>query len=407
LKTASRALKTSSHKEHKGRKETFPQRRRRRREFRTGFTGLSGFGERGRKGIEREEVETRFQTDCPIHHFPIGLTFKMNQTFPPNHSAPTSQGPKPQVDIPVPKNRIVYKFLDNIGGRLALHERTIKYTSIAKLNDPFECMHGCFSQADIERLLAEIDVARPNPSEWKKFCDTHSFITKDPAFRDRMRWASKEEWIQELERGSKNVAEELRKHFGKMVRVASFSEQKNSILMWSHYAAQHKGIVIGYDIDCFSSIRPVPAFLLPVKYPSKRLEMPLFLDNTRDMLARLATTKFLDWSYEHEWRSILMDSDHNTEEGIPVFPKIDSRFIREIYLGTRVNSELTRACCMYCVDHPECELYQACFHPTDYALNFERIRDVEKIQRCSQCWGGRETGCFANSGSDGETQILE
>ena len=307
----------------------------------------------------------------------------MTQPFPPNYSHSVSPPPP----IPPPHERegappipkIVYKYLDSIGGRLALHEHTIKYTSIRHFNDPFECMFGFFSPADVERFLAEAEAARSNRCKWDVFCNIYrDIIPYKPIERENLRCKPNGELLRLLDKRYDGAQKRLLPGFGKTIGVASFSDRKDSILMWSHYAQQHKGIVIGYDTACFRSILPdgAGAALYPVEYVDTRIEIPLSSDVPWGTLDRLATTKYRDWSYEHEWRSVFLDTDENMGDLISIFRKIEPRFIREINIGACTEFETRKECCIYCADHPECDFFEAHFHRQEFALEFKH-RPVE------------------------------
>lgn len=141
--------------------------------------------------------------------------------------------------------------------------------------------------------------------------------------------------------------------------------------MWSHYAQQHKGIVIGYDTDCFRSILLGGAALYPVKYVDTRIAMPLTTDIPWGTLDRLATTKYRDWSYEYEWRSVFLDTDEMMGDLVAIYPRIEPRFIREINIGACAEVETRKVCCIYCADHPECDYFEAHFHRQEFALEFK------------------------------------
>ena len=77
----------------------------------------------------------------------------------------------------------------------------------------------------------------------------------------------------------------------------SMSEINNNILMWSHYAQNHEGFVIGFDSDHEYFNYGVE----PVVYSDKRP----FLDPTQpNQDASIFYTKSNDWSYEKEIRKI-------------------------------------------------------------------------------------------------------
>ncbi|MNG91747.1 hypothetical protein D3C85_1006890 [compost metagenome] len=102
--------------------------------------------------------------------------------------------------------------------------------------------------------------------------------------------------------------------------VFSLSESNRSLLMWAHYADQHRGFVIGIEDDFLSldAKKPIPSNLIytptPVKvnYDTVRFDVsefnPLeenFNHITRLLAMKMLTTKSDDWLYEKEHRVIL------------------------------------------------------------------------------------------------------
>jgi hypothetical protein len=83
------------------------------------------------------------------------------------------------------------------------------------------------------------------------------------------------------------------------IGLCCFSECKNSILMWSHYAACHRGICVEVDTEKLThEHRGMFANVAySIKYPT--VAMPL---NQADMLS-IVYTKARQWEYEHEWRA--------------------------------------------------------------------------------------------------------
>ena len=99
--------------------------------------------------------------------------------------------------------------------------------------------------------------------------------------------------------------------------VACFSEDVQSILMWSHYADSHRGFALEYDFRP-TLLRPLPHIgLYPVIYSEDRFDASPFLlwglftilgikTNNPDGIASIkaALYKSKMWEYEKEWRMI-------------------------------------------------------------------------------------------------------
>ena len=82
--------------------------------------------------------------------------------------------------------------------------------------------------------------------------------------------------------------------------VLSLSSRADSTLMWSHYAAQHKGVCLG-----FSSSEDPFSKALPVVYNDARPSYRLFDEDRKDLVETFVLRKAADWQYEREWRVAL------------------------------------------------------------------------------------------------------
>lgn len=149
-------------------------------------------------------------------------------------------------------------------------------------------------------------------------------------------------------------------------RIACFSEDVTSNVMWAHYSDSHKGFVIEYDFNnyinrcvnckktCFNRHSES---LYPVRYSDKRFDatqlliysanlflMQQFLQDgtalSDDQLViyKALLNKSTDWNYEKEWRLISLSDNPRCTEQIDLKPKA-------IYLGldTRlINSKILK-----------------------------------------------------------------
>lgn len=105
--------------------------------------------------------------------------------------------------------------------------------------------------------------------------------------------------------------------------VACFSETNNSFPMWGYYAADHKGMCLGYNLyDLVEKYQ-----CMPVIYSN---ELLFYGEDSseRNILAN-TLTKSDEWIHEREWRIVIKDDINVGESGIIrdfVLPK-------EIYIG--------------------------------------------------------------------------
>ncbi|EGR0724564.1 DUF2971 domain-containing protein [Vibrio cholerae] len=101
--------------------------------------------------------------------------------------------------------------------------------------------------------------------------------------------------------------------------IISLTEDPYNLLMWSHYADEHKGIVVGYDEldtmllvsdDCLSEYDPATSMPLPVKYTRKRPDDKIddeyiYEIAEKSFFQQIALVKGDDWIYEKEHRILL------------------------------------------------------------------------------------------------------
>ncbi len=107
----------------------------------------------------------------------------------------------------------------------------------------------------------------------------------------------------------RDYLDELKNNFG----IFSLCEPNDSILMWSHYADSHKGFRIGFRSSLFVSdnlIKKVvytkninTSFLFDFQDPNRTEEV-----FGEELMREFFLTKFLDWSYEREWRILVAPS---------------------------------------------------------------------------------------------------
>ncbi len=107
--------------------------------------------------------------------------------------------------------------------------------------------------------------------------------------------------------------------------VACFSEVNNSFPLWGYYAADHKGMCLGYNL--YELIKKYQC--MPVIY-SEKLLFYNEDDSQRNILAN-TLTKSSEWAHEQEWRIVINDNSNMGQRGIV------KEFIKpqEIYIGCR------------------------------------------------------------------------
>ena len=114
----------------------------------------------------------------------------------------------------------------------------------------------------------------------------------------------------EIQRTTFKSVSVLKKEFEELktnVGIACFSEAFDSLLMWSHYANNHSGICVEYnllDMNRHVSYSPVPVIYSSDRVFIDKISIDTIEYDAMKSLINCTTTKSLEWSYEREWRII-------------------------------------------------------------------------------------------------------
>lgn len=139
--------------------------------------------------------------------------------------------------------------------------------------------------------------------------------------------------IEDIQNEIENIfIKKIRDYFYKYMRISCFSEKCNNILMWAHYAKNHTGFCIEYDL-AHLKFDKFKEKLYPVFYSNKPIRKFESESDIKDYSFFLMTalTKFKDWAYEKEWRFL----SNSTENDFFIMPHKPSK----IYLGSKINDE--------------------------------------------------------------------
>ena len=125
----------------------------------------------------------------------------------------------------------------------------------------------------------------------------------------------------------------------KKLLICCFSQTNESILMWSHYADNHRGFCVAYDLFALDEDDPRQRMLFPVIYSDQMFDISRFIleriagKSTSPFHAVLAAIhKSKAWEYEQEWRLLL-----------PAIPDMPRNYpmptAKAVYLGARITDE--------------------------------------------------------------------
>ena len=271
-------------------------------------------------------------------------------------------------ELNLPKSFYKYRVLDERSIQ-NIENNQIWLAKLSSLNDPFECSLQFDNNAEL-RIYYATELFQKN-SEMKL---GFRFSTQEIA----QLTTSKEPYTTYTEiclsKGIRNIKpEELLERVHRMfaegndlenekLKISCFSERNDSLLMWSHYANEHKGICIEYDLAERDIIRP---FLSPVYYSDQIFKISTFDELTPIKKIGALLTKCKDWEYEQEWRYTPIK-----QKGIDIPNKIDAPIPKAVYLGTRFdqNSDELKNELIRVLKNKNIPTYPMKKHYTEYKL---------------------------------------
>ena len=222
----------------------------------------------------------------------------------------------------------------------ALTDGRLRFTQPVYFNDPFELapsIEGAMDDASETRLIGELLAGyAANPSagaeHYERVLEEQERATGLPLrqlFPFEQQMSTMLPQVPDIIRSlmafvNRRIAAtfyaDLRERIAKSFGILSLSEIEDSLLMWAHYADEHRGVVLEFegshpyfnrrlhDHDVARSVRPV------VYTPQRpRRAIVSYSADDGDFLDRLANDFFLvkspEWSYEREWRMLLPARD--------------------------------------------------------------------------------------------------
>jgi hypothetical protein len=172
----------------------------------------------------------------------------------------------------------------------------------------------------------------------------------------------------------------LQKTANSLLGALSLSEFCNHELMWSHYAEEHKGYVIGFDIthpffDQRKSSVDELRHLRKIDYRDSPPEINLMTTSG----AELFFVKSSKWKYEAEWRILLPLSDsaeivYKNPYPIHLFD-FPPKAVKQIIFGSKLNVEnkkIIKSKLMSDENLYHIEQYQACLDSSSYGILIEK-----------------------------------
>jgi hypothetical protein len=163
------------------------------------------------------------------------------------------------------------------------------------------------------------------------------------------------------------------------VKLLCLSELFDNILMWSHYAKDHTGVVI--RLTCIEELDSAWGAARLVRYEKK---MPLLLDEEQTIMMMSGKTtvdkeaalhnsvycKASDWAYEKEWRLFGGRDATKQYEDIP----FHTQELTGVYLGCRISApDRDKMIELVTQKYPHADLFVGKKAERTFTLEFEKI----------------------------------
>ena len=299
---------------------------------------------------------------------------------------------------------IAYKYVDAEGAKKIISNCSLRFTRPSEMNDPFDVRIHELIDTELERFLAENLTVHSNqflqnPAPYLKSKGIESDATEEIinallALSDEEKSKLNSELVAtdlsvlypDLDGMKKRIAEETQFVISNLENSGIFCATRNysNLLMWAHYADQHRGLVLG-----FKPYLPKDSMLTllePVIYSEQR---PAFYDPKLDwvldpndeeatrriianVLKRINFTKSIHWSYEEELRLVIPDEVNpgNVASALKYHPEE----LVEIYFGCRMQENIKNEISVLAQKlNPKVSIFQTHLAKYSYELQFTKI----------------------------------
>ncbi len=230
-----------------------------------------------------------------------------------------------------------------------LKDRLIRFTQPTMFNDPFDCLPAITGYTEKEAREQANKVANDMAFELA----LGDFSNLPPEMTLASINYSSEALAKEYAADPSGVglrfAAALHNKMRSQIGILCLCENHRNILMWSHYARNHEGFVVGFEShdEFFKHKRDEPfeiGHLRSVDYVKRRPSIHIdMIKNPELKTPDFIFSKSLDWSYEREWRIVrfLNGADKVCPSDVYLF-KVPSTAIRQVIFGFKASDFLKK-----------------------------------------------------------------
>lgn len=230
-----------------------------------------------------------------------------------------------------------YKYIPFDIAKIILTNRKFRYSSPLLFNDPFDIQTELTFNFEINTFQNEIVnemIRLASSDEIISYEENTDFNKSIELLKEHMKKEGRVNTflkcgLIEINKIMSRVLEETRlnynymwREFLKTLRVFSLSTKYDSILMWSHYAKNHTGVVFKLKVlpeedNLICAADPIIYQNEPLKFFSKNELINDILGIKKleynQLYWKYAKIKYDLWSYEDEWRVWTFEWDHQNQ----------------------------------------------------------------------------------------------
>ena len=273
-------------------------------------------------------------------------------------------------------NKLFFKYRP-LDGRIDLEktkelliENKLAFSSPSDFNDPFDCaflVQNKGTKEDWEEYLFWIGLDE----------ETVRYV-----LTNELEETGKN--IYEYSKNIPHISKDYNVFFGEFIHILSLSQICDNILMWSHYASNHKGICLSFkseledgNLGFYFDSDFLP--LYEIKYQEEFPTAMNMLCVTTTFIDFL-TTKYFDWNYEKEWRLF----DQNVDENNISFKQFNKDSLECIIFGLHTPTDYIKeiydvAKKYYLDEGHNIDFYKCKWIEGKYSIKPERIESFENL----------------------------
>jgi hypothetical protein len=255
--------------------------------------------------------------------------------------------------------RSLFKYVTADTALKVLTNKTLMWRSPDSFNDPFEFRSPFEFGFELEQLEVPFlqrvsilmtpqddpDLFEDNPvADMIREARAQRVRGGDPAKIQELLRPRFPQYVNHLKPGlesDRKIWLEMKKAY----RVLCLSAVRDNILMWSHYADEHRGAILEFQPKIELATEMLGA--LEVEY-SKEVPVAVTLEqfllyitgqgpkpHSPNALVKSAFTKSSDWSYENEWR--ILNKQRDEDQGSFSYRAFHPQELAAIYFGCRMS----------------------------------------------------------------------